>query len=255
MCSANAHGVLINVMCILHRETTYGRILLKQKFKQTDNQIENFATQFAKLCALDRLEIVRGLQELINENVLFIEGDFLINKRMEKDGKLSQSRSNTGRMGGLKSAEQRENFAQANNQANTANENANDNDNGNDKRTAPPEPPVIPPSPPAVIVKTPLSIAFDEFLKMRRQIKKPATQRAEELLKNKLKGLSKGNEDTAIDILNQSTLNCWQDLYELKNTQNNGKQFNNNQHQKPADSLADIARRAAEAQAAIADKD
>jgi hypothetical protein len=55
-----------------------------------------------------------------------------------------------------------------------------------------------------------------EFLKMRQRIKKPMTNRALELLLKKLDKM--GGESTAlkVDILNQSILNSWQDVYELK---------------------------------------
>lgn len=62
-----------------------------------------------------------------------------------------------------------------------------------------------------------LDSAFKEFLTMRKQIKKPlATKQALTRMKNKIERLSGGNSDLAIQILNQSTDNCWQDVYELK---------------------------------------
>jgi hypothetical protein len=69
------------------------------------------------------------------------------------------------------------------------------------------------------ILKTDLEIAFDCFLEMRKKIKKPATDRAIEMAKKKVMELANGNEQLAIEILNQSTLNCWSDLYALKHTQ------------------------------------
>lgn len=62
-----------------------------------------------------------------------------------------------------------------------------------------------------------LDSAFKEFLTMRKQIKKPlATKQALTRMKNKIERISGGNSDLAIRILNQSTDNCWQDVYELK---------------------------------------
>lgn len=72
---------------------------------------------------------------------------------------------------------------------------------------------------PFEILKTDLEIAFDCFLEMRKKIKKPATDRAIEMAKKKVMELSNGNEQLAIEIINQSTLNCWSDLYPLKQTQ------------------------------------
>lgn len=67
------------------------------------------------------------------------------------------------------------------------------------------------------IQKTELELAFDSYLEMRKKIKKPATEKAIELVKTKLKTLANGSELLAIQILNQSTLNSWVDIYPLKN--------------------------------------
>ena len=62
-----------------------------------------------------------------------------------------------------------------------------------------------------------LDSAFKEFLTMRNKIKKPiATKQALTRMLNKVEKLSGGDNDLAIKILNQSTDNCWQDVYELK---------------------------------------
>ena len=77
-----------------------------------------------------------------------------------------------------------------------------------------------------------LNEAFLEFAKMRERIKKPiSTQHTIDLLVKKLKELSTTNgnmdNDRAIEVLNQSIMNNWQDLYTLKNNSNNSKNFNN----------------------------
>ena len=77
-----------------------------------------------------------------------------------------------------------------------------------------------------------LNEAFLEFAKMRERIKKPiSTQHTVDLLVKKLKELSTidGNidNDRAIGVLNQSIMNNWKDLYELKNNSNSSKNFNN----------------------------
>lgn len=73
--------------------------------------------------------------------------------------------------------------------------------------------------------KSELELCFDKFLEMRKKIKKPATPHAIDLLKEKIKNLSNGNETLAIEIINQSTLNGWQDLFPLR--QNNSTQRGN----------------------------
>ena len=65
---------------------------------------------------------------------------------------------------------------------------------------------------------TEVNEAFEDFLAMRRKIKKPATDRAVKLLLKKLLVLSGENKDKAIAIVDQSIVNCWQDLYALKDS-------------------------------------
>ena len=67
-----------------------------------------------------------------------------------------------------------------------------------------------------------LNQAFLDYLEMRKQIKKPMTDRAIELAIKKLEELSalpfsEGmDNDLAIQILNQSVMNSWQGLFPLK---------------------------------------
>jgi hypothetical protein len=127
LCSPAAHGVMIAIMCLMHKEPTYGKILLKQKFKQTDKQISNFALQVAKQTAFDLLDVEPALQELLDEQVLIIEDDFLICKRMVKDAEISAKRASSGGKGGKNTQKKNKEFAstfakandEANNQANT----------------------------------------------------------------------------------------------------------------------------------------
>jgi len=151
MCTPSAHGVMISIMCIMHKEITYGKILLRQKFKQTDNQIKNFALQIAKVTTFDLLEIENPLSELIAENVLKIQDDFLICNRMVKDAEISNVRSKAGKSGGQAnktknlSSKKDINFAytkqEANTQANTVNVNVIENviENDNNKKEKVPD--------------------------------------------------------------------------------------------------------------------
>ena len=74
-----------------------------------------------------------------------------------------------------------------------------------------------------------LNQAFLDYLEMRKQIKKPMTDRAVELAMKKLKELSaipfsEGiDNDVAIKILEQSTMNCWQGLFPLKEDRQKSK--------------------------------
>ncbi len=125
-CSAESTGVYIRLMCIMHKSENYGTILLKQKDKQTDNQIKNFAMKLARQMPFTTETIEYGLRELVEEGVIEIKGETISQKRMVRDANLSDIRSSSGRTGGKNSSKSRRNahhfasdFATANNQANT----------------------------------------------------------------------------------------------------------------------------------------
>ena len=62
---------------------------------------------------------------------------------------------------------------------------------------------------------------WKDFEAMRKQIRKPMSERAKKLIVSKLQSLG---EDKANEILEQSIVNCWQDVYPLKTGKNNDKQ-------------------------------
>ena len=63
--------------------------------------------------------------------------------------------------------------------------------------------------------KTALERAIDDFKEFRKKIKKPMTDRAIELILEKLDTLA-SDDDTKVKILNQSIENGWQGIFELK---------------------------------------
>ena len=63
-----------------------------------------------------------------------------------------------------------------------------------------------------------LEKTFSDFREMRKKIKKPMTDRAITLLLSKLGKLS-SDPSEQVKILEQSIMNCWQDIYELKGQQ------------------------------------
>lgn len=65
-----------------------------------------------------------------------------------------------------------------------------------------------------------LNQAFLDFMKMRKSIKKPMTDRAITRAMNSLQRLAGNDNDLAIKILEQSIFHCWQDVYELKEDNN-----------------------------------
>lgn len=134
-CSAEATGVYIRLLCIMHKSQEYGKILLRQKDRQTDQQIFNFAAKIAKSMPYEVSVISRSLEELVNEGVLTIEGNVLYQKRMVKDGELSDKRALSGRKGAESTngkTQRGPHFAAAKSSAklsaNSENENENDNE-------------------------------------------------------------------------------------------------------------------------------
>ena len=114
-CSAETTGVYIRLMCILHKSDMYGCILLKQKDKQTDDNVKNFANKIAKQMPYDVATIERSLKELIEEKVITLENDELYQKRMKRDAILSDKRAVAGKKGGK--GKEKKDFAKANNKA------------------------------------------------------------------------------------------------------------------------------------------
>lgn len=121
-CSASATGVYIRIMCVMHKSEVYGKILLKQKDKQTGDQIKNFALKLAKHLPYDLDTVLSGIIELCQEKCLVIEGDSLVQKRMVNDGELSLIRSESGQKGGKTTQTKNKKFAKAKDEANTENE-------------------------------------------------------------------------------------------------------------------------------------
>ena len=109
-CSAKATGVYIRLMCIMHKSKKYGTILLKQTDKQTDKQILNFAKKVAKQMPYPISEIEESINELLANEVLHIDGDFLIQKRMVSDDNLSETRALSGKKGGQSSQKNKNNY-------------------------------------------------------------------------------------------------------------------------------------------------
>lgn len=61
-----------------------------------------------------------------------------------------------------------------------------------------------------------LNEALKDFEEMRKKIKKPLTDRAKKGIIKKLYDLSGGNASIAVEILDNSIMNSWQGVFELK---------------------------------------
>ena len=119
-CSAAATGVYIRLMCLFHKGEEYGKLSLREKDRQlteaelcdlkkqieskTKSKIESkiilFAKRLQRQMPYDLHEIAVSLVELLEEKVLILEGDTLLQKRMVRDGEISEKRSKCGTFGG-----------------------------------------------------------------------------------------------------------------------------------------------------------
>lgn len=96
-CSAEATGVYIRLMCIMHKNEEYGVVRLKPKDKHTGRPVADLARKLARQMPYDTKTIERGLEELLDEGVLNLDGDMLYQKRMVHDGKVSSARAAASR--------------------------------------------------------------------------------------------------------------------------------------------------------------
>lgn len=119
-CSAKAHGILLNILFILHKSDTYGKVSLIETFKNKDDDIcLQFAKQFARRLPFDLLEISEGLTELKAMDVIQISSTTLSQKRMIKDAEISLKRAASGAKGGAsKSTSKSTSKKKANNKQN-----------------------------------------------------------------------------------------------------------------------------------------
>lgn len=130
-CSAKSTGVYIRILCMMHKSKNYGTFLLKQNDKQNESNIINFACKLAKFLPYTLDVIESSLVELVTEEVLSIEGDLLSQKRMVKDGIISDKRALAGSKGGKKTFSIDDGFAQAKIQANSEDEDEDENKDSN----------------------------------------------------------------------------------------------------------------------------
>lgn len=215
-CSASATGIYIRIMCLMHKSEHYGKILLKQKHKQTGKQISDFAKVFAKVLPYPESEILLGLEELVSENVLILDGDFLIQKRMVRDNEISVSRSEAGKNGVIAKKEKNKKgknfantFAKAKHEANSENEYVNENESENTSGTE---------------KKVELSFPYksEKFMQTWQSLSlgKKWKKKTQSALQMNLNILSRHAETVAIEMMERSIAGDYQGIFELKNNYN-----------------------------------
>jgi len=235
-CSAQATGVYIRLMCIMHKTEEYGVILLKQKDKQEENQIKNFALKLLKQMPYTIDVIFNSLTELIEENVITISGEKLYQKRMVKDNDISEKRSLSGSKGGKFAQAKIKANSKAKSQANTEYENEYENENESITNTE-----FVKEKPLWAFefknynpeIKYPFEFPefcsiWDLWIEYRKEKKLSKYKKiGEQAALKSLSELSNNSIETAKKIIEQSISNNWQGLFEVKN---NGR---NNNNQKP----------------------
>lgn len=119
-CSAEATGVYIRLMCIMHNSQDYGQLKLSDKYNDED-QIKNYSNMLVKQMPYAYEIIYKSLEELLKEKVIFFDKNILTQKRMFNDGKLSIERAKAGKKGG-KHSKQNVSKTSSKSEANTENE-------------------------------------------------------------------------------------------------------------------------------------
>ncbi len=240
-CSAESTGVYIRLMCLMHKSERYGEILLRQKDRQSDQQILNFAGKLARQMPYDTGTIARSLAELLDEGVLSIDGDRLFQRRMVKDNEISEKRSAAGAKGAMqkngygkgpsKTPGKHGGKAGAKHPANSENEIESENEYEIESEYKEGGISSVEEEPTPQERTGKRKDAFDSFAngdrellaalrgfeKMRQKIKKPLTDDAKTRALKKLVGLAEDRE-AQIAILNQSEDQCWQGLFALRDS-------------------------------------
>jgi len=223
MCSLEAQGVYIKILCLLHKQEQYGSILFKQKFKQSTKQNTGkcfgFACQFARLLPIQVEKINECLEELVEEGVLKVEGDIMFQKRMVKDGQTSESRSKAGKKGGgnpflFKQTSKQKDKQNPEDENENENENENLRINKNGKKS-----------------KHKLDYHFhkDKFMPLWEKWKefkksefqfKYKSHISEQAAITELHNISNGDINKARQIIEQSIINGWKGFFEIKQQKN-----------------------------------
>jgi hypothetical protein len=98
-CSAAANGIYIRLMCIMHKAEQYGKIC----YNKTPNKILtgtiNAAQKLVRFLPFSYEEIFAGIEELLEQKVIYDDGFSLCQKRMIADNDISLKRSNSGKKG------------------------------------------------------------------------------------------------------------------------------------------------------------
>lgn len=98
-CSAQATGVYIRLMCVMHKSKHYGVFAIREKDKISDDILDDFARVFSSFSPFSQGLIREAFQELVDEEVIYVYRNWMCQKRMIKDAELSENRAKAGKRG------------------------------------------------------------------------------------------------------------------------------------------------------------
>lgn len=100
-CAPSTVGIYFYILCLLHKQETYGCLKMRPRFKQIGSKPEaNFSQIITRLTPFTCEEIEAALSELVDEGIMRINDDELYQPRMVRDGEISEARSKAGSVGG-----------------------------------------------------------------------------------------------------------------------------------------------------------
>jgi len=183
--------------------------------------LKDSLTSISKLEDADAGALLKALISHANGEVPDLEDESvivqalypLIAGQLDRSAELRERRSSAGKKGGASKTEANDKQTESKREANVkqteskreAQEQEHIQEHKEKGAKAPKEKGFAPPAEP-----------WQEFVEMRKKIKKPMTGNAETRMLARLEKLCHGDEELAGKILLQSVDHCWQDVYELK---------------------------------------
>lgn len=95
--SASTYGIFIRILCFMHNENNYGKILLLEKHRESKKKDKNIAIMLVKHLPYSQVELCSAIEELVQSEVLFYDGENLCCQKMIDDFEKYIIRKNKGR--------------------------------------------------------------------------------------------------------------------------------------------------------------
>lgn len=194
ICSLAAKGLWIEMICYMHQGNPYGYLKINNKVILPDN---------LAVMVSNPPKVVEDLLKELDDAGVFqkSEDGVIYSKRMVRDEEIRQARASGGFLGGnpklLKRITKKDNLPLVDEEVNKDKGGMGEEDCKffKDKK---------------------FSKTWEDYLSMRKKIKKDATEEAKIIALKNLEEYSNGSTDMAIKILENSILNSWQGVFPLK---------------------------------------